>query len=563
MPSLQTIDMDMTIEGFWGAWFDGLTEGPNLTQIRRLSTEGYCYLRVLMYFSEFGKCEPMKFLTYLEHLMSQLGKFPEGTDVLTEVSIGLYCLLAPSCEVHKKPMGEVCECQADDVAEVLTRLYDVMKTSVVRVPFEDKNGILHFSGGPNIYCDCKTPMCKHGWTFLAASVLMVSKGKRVGASGFNMEQFLNGGMDEEDEEDFEDLYSSFSVQAPAKKESIKDWAKQQTAGSEEPDVPSHLTVKPRVQKADFLSKVESQPVQASVRQYLTDEGFADKKSPRRDEQQRRAKARQSVEQSVSREVGSNNAMAQLQEQMDHLSETVAKSMLSIQESLAPNDSSSVAERYDGRRFMRNGTILNQELVKNHSGASKGVTALAVEDDMVSGFVQTEDTIQRERESVGRLKPINGLPKPFINNRLNFLMNLSSGIDRALGDREDIMGGLYKAMVSSSVVPVDNLLKQVLCVSIDKHDGVVVSNPFRLPYIEIGMHVSAASLTSMFDLIFLEYKQTWFQEFKGLKVPEFSSSYQRLSQEPLQQHAHRRTRTDRQQGRREQVKQAKPRTILGF
>jgi len=234
-------------------------------------------------------------------------------------------------------------------------------------------------------------------------------------------------------------------------------------------------------------------------------------------------------------------------------------------SVTPNDSSSVLERYaTPGRLMPRGTVFTAVPVQTSAGRQQGSTMLSVHNSLVSGYYTNEDLRSQEQRSVKRLRPINGLPSPFVNSRLNFLCNFHTGLDRAKDRSQNgLLAGLFEAMRSTPLIPADDLLNQVLNCTIDREDCVFTSNAFKLPYIEIGMHVSEESLMKMFDLLYGEYKNLWFQEYKGLTVPGFHSEYASRSHDPLSRRSHRVPRKAGEAPRSRPREHVRTRTILGF
>lgn len=535
---------DMSLEDVWASWFDGQTPNTNLTLIKSDSVEGHCYLKLLCYFPEFGRVNPIEFSKLLTKLKENLGPDPVARDALTEVCMAYFSLLKIQGG-DTRGLGEIKDEDIEELVGGFTQVYDKMKDGRVRLVVVVKEDKIHIEGNPVLHCNCKTVVCQHGWSLKAVSSLAVSDKMLIGASGFDMNAFLNGGMDN-DEDDFEDVYSSLTAK-PADSR-VDQWVEGDLT-------PSALNV-----ESSSKQRVVKTTTNAD---YLKAQGFAPQPNHGRPTDNR--KARRKIESVIAAESEPNRVIADLQSQMRELTETVARSTLSVQESLDPNDSSSVAERYtSGRRYMKHGTVIGQSPVLNYHGSAVGSTVLTVEDDMISGFVQDDVSRDREKHFVSKLKPVNGLPRPFANNRLNFLINFSTGLSRSLERYPDeLLRSLYHSMSSESVVPVDNLLRQVLCITIDRHDGIVVSNPFRLPYIEIGMHVCQAAITAMIDLSMAEFRQCWFQEFKGLRIPEFWNVYQGVSQEPVQQVSRRRTETRHRDARQAPPKVSRTKTLLGF
>lgn len=175
----------------------------------------------------------------------------------------------------------------------------------------------------------------------------------------------------------------------------------------------------------------------------------------------------------------------------HLGENLRPEVDSVYgESLSPRDSSSVLSRY-GKTYMRNGTVLT---VVSERTEQVPTTQLTIQNHLVEGFYMTPELERLETEAVTELRPINGLVQPFKDNRLNFLMNLNTGLVRCMRyEPDDPVRSIMHCMRSKPYTPVDNLLSQVLNVSIDRHTMLFKSNPFRLPYIRVAMQVTRVSI----------------------------------------------------------------------
>jgi hypothetical protein len=208
----------------------------------------------------------------------------------------------------------------------------------------------------------------------------------------------------------------------------------------------------------------------------------------------------------------------------------------VQESISPLDSSSQFGRYS-KRFLDYGTVLSDSTLRQQITDKLKVMSvddgsiLEMDNQLIKGHYSTEELKTGVTESIDQLQPINGLPRPFTNARLNFLMNLHTAIEETL----ELNKGSYLSSVigiskTKSVKPHVKLLKTVIRSSFDLKLMHIQSNCFRLPYINVGMAISEKTLCILFDLLRIEYKTSWFDEFKGLKVPDFHGVYATLDGE---------------------------------
>jgi len=200
------------------------------------------------------------------------------------------------------------------------------------------------------------------------------------------------------------------------------------------------------------------------------------------------------------------------------------------DTLSPMDSSSVIGRY-GKRYMDRGTVLTVRPVATEADVRSGRTVLTADSFLVEGFKQDEATASREKKSLRKLSPINGLPRPFQSNRLNFLANFHTALD-LLPQGHSLLENLLHAIRETPQTPEAILLHQVLVCTMDRRAGTFSANPFILPYIEIGMVLTEESVEKSFDMLRFEYQSLWFQEMKGIRVPDFHRNYKGKNRAPL-------------------------------
>jgi hypothetical protein len=230
--------------------------------------------------------------------------------------------------------------------------------------------------------------------------------------------------------------------------------------------------------------------------------------------------------------------------------------------ILPNDSSSCISRYN-KKFLPNGTIYNVE--------SDGKTVLAIQPkvhkpvivkNVVAGYMKTIEMEKVEQDIIRKVVPINGLSNPFKSNRLNLLCHFHTAIESVkmngnVGHYEAIES-LYKF---KAITPSQELGFQMITKTFDLKNKRVVANPFKLPFLEVGMQISDDSLAKSFDLLRLEYKMLWFDEMKSLKIPDFHSDYDRFKEHKLG--ATKKTSKSSNQSSTAKVNTKKPPSILSF
>jgi len=241
--------------------------------------------------------------------------------------------------------------------------------------------------------------------------------------------------------------------------------------------------------------------------------------------------------------------------------------------IAPDDSSSMIDRYKKRympkayTFGKTGTTLTNISEDGFDSPFK---------DVVSGFVRTTEIREKEVESYDRVYTINGLAAPFKNPRLNFLMHFHTALEECSFDPEiDPFEAMVEIGSRKPRNPTGELMKQVVERTFDFRDLVITSNPFRIPFIEVGMPVTDSVILKSLELLLLEYKTHWFQELKCLKVPQFHLDFNGastgLKDHSVRRHARGKARTGRQFDRIDEVSDDKlkrgvnrrAQTILGF
>jgi len=462
--------------------------------------EGYCYLRAVVFFCDFARLPEQMFKELLIRLKEELGKFPTANEVHVEVVLNFFDTFG------RKSWA------ANEVAIDLLRKR--VKESKVKIRFTDTTtDVSHLEPlGEQPFCECSSPICTHGFNYEFASTLSLKRGRRWGASNFDMGEFLSQTL--QPEEEFDDIYSQLEPeveQVSKAKEVVNDWANNQLPSPQNspPEDKNVLAMESRMKALELELQKSHQRENAKVK----------------------APAPLSV---VSRS------------------------------ELAPHDSSSVISRY-GRHFMDQGTVLSPRTMHSAADRDDGRTVMTIQDDLVSGFRMNEDLVRAEQASIRRLTPINGLPRPFTCRRLNFLANLHTGIQRAVDRRpESLQVAMFRAMRRRPELPCDELLYQVLICTIDRSTNTFTSNAFSLPYIEVGMHITEDSIAKTFDLLESEFKTKWFQEMKNISVPNFHNRYSKFSKDTMQvESAGRRVKTSSEQTNERSKKQKKGSSILGF
>jgi len=207
-----------------------------------------------------------------------------------------------------------------------------------------------------------------------------------------------------------------------------------------------------------------------------------------------------------------------------------KDRWSDSESLALGDSVST---YNPRmRTVNPKTII----IAQHNDRHKIDTIVEVDDlsfnrQVVVGYQKTTEMQKTERKLNDKVLPINGLANPFRNNRLNLLMHFHTAVETNLpiDNPQGYFHSLKRIIRYKSKSPSEELSKQIITLTFDFDDYVVVANPYRLPFIEVGMIISDNCLVSCFTLLKSEFEALWFQEMKSLYVPTFHKRFRHHSE----------------------------------
>jgi len=222
----------------------------------------------------------------------------------------------------------------------------------------------------------------------------------------------------------------------------------------------------------------------------------------------------------------------------------------VASTIMPNDSSSVIERYK-RKFVDTATY-------NMRSSKTELEPLSLKErpelvkDVVGGFQMTPSMALKEQEQVDRVYLINGLAAPFKNPRLNFLCHFHTALlECSFNPMTDPIEALQEIGTTRPKNPTGELMKQVVQRTFDFDELVVVANPFRIPFLEVGMNVTEAIVMKSLDLLQAEYKTFWFQELKCLKMPQFHDDYSSYTTEVrdpyLNERRRRRRSSSRHQG----------------
>jgi hypothetical protein len=192
----------------------------------------------------------------------------------------------------------------------------------------------------------------------------------------------------------------------------------------------------------------------------------------------------------------------------------------------PDDSSSNIGRYNNK-YLEDGTIIdvrgNGQTVLQ---TSRAYGSLRPDKEVVVGYKRSDEMVVRENKIYQRVNAINGLANPFHSHRLNFLCHFDTAIKSIQLRKEDYTHFDVIVWISKhkSLSPSQELLYQVVMNTFDLENTRIVANPYKLPFLEVGMLISDDCLAKCFDLMRLEHKTLWFEKMKGLTIPEFHNDF---------------------------------------
>jgi hypothetical protein len=340
--------------------------------------------------------------------------------------------------------------------------------SEVRFNFQELRGLIHveFRG----FCQCKDVLCDHGWSSRFIFQAIMREGCRVGS-----------------DIDFSALFGEIALENEAIHSSD-----------------GVSTILPKRMDPIMESQLDADMV-----------GMMDKHLDRRTEMLERLVAKL-----VESDGNKGKQRAALREEEESGEEGT----------LGPGDSSSVLDRYrDGRSFMRSGTVLQFSKAKTGQQVLDTDGSLVVCKDVVKGFLKTRQLARAEKESVEKVYTINGLAAPFKNGRLNFLCHFHTALSECSIDPEvDPIDALISLGATRAKNPTGELIKQTIERTFDFEEMHICANPFRLPFIEVGMSITESTILKLLDLLQSEYRTAWFEELKCLKIPGFHSDFSTLS-----------------------------------
>jgi len=202
--------------------------------------------------------------------------------------------------------------------------------------------------------------------------------------------------------------------------------------------------------------------------------------------------------------------------------------------------SGITEKIQGLNIRSKGTVLPDDsvsrIVPNERFTQSLATTKTAEclyDNIIAGYGQNAEDKLDELDAIAQIQNITGLPQIFINSRLNFLIHLHKPLQRILSVDESYPSedSLWKLTEFISKIkgkersPHDDLLYQVVRTTIKNNR--VRANPFNLPLLEVGMHLSDKLIYISFMQLYSEFQAEWFRSMKDMEAPRFHNQYSKF------------------------------------
>jgi len=450
--------------------------------------DGKCYLRLIPLIREFKSITSAMLEDLITQMSLALGQNPLGVDVLKSLWLA-------DCTAS----GEVdsgLSLGIDDVTIPVSFIEHLM-SSPVRFGFEENGGVIHVTYYLFTYDDADSGddspiQTEFGW-----------------ASRFIIQQMCNTGRRIGGDPELDDLFGSLL---------------------EVPQAEMHYNQQRSQDPRLYSSNIEVQQAQSNVE---------DVYNRIERNHNRRSQASPQITEDENRE---------LKERIQRMEERM-QSVLSVrQQTVLPDDSSSNSGRYQ-KRFMPNGYSA-EPMEQVDEGfedeteigdvqpvyvMSKGQTVLSISNNVqrpvivrniAVGYKKTNEMVKTENQVLGTIHPINGLANPFKSNRLNLLAHFHTAISNVLPrfQDEDYIRMMWHMSKYKATTPSEELAYQIVTKTFNLNENVVVANPFKLPFISVGMQVDDPTIVKCFRMLKNEYEALWFEEMKHLWVPDFHGVY---------------------------------------
>jgi hypothetical protein len=500
--------------------------------------DGKCYLRLISALPAFNQCNMSDLEDAIVEMTQSMGIEPTGMQLLGQLYV-TNSLLKGMIPVGATIDGQIMDQTQDGGGStdwIMTsgsRFMDEIFNCNYRFGWEEVGGITHISYYMEDKDECKDVYCEHGWSAKFIFCMMVRNGVRVGAAAVVDVSFsdLFGEVFEDAEESMTKTVLPFNNTGWFTEKYNNVFDTTELSDHHRDRVLGDMT---SVHNGDSMPLPE-----VSNGENLKDKENVLGKDKRRDDLK---KVLLDKDEMISKMEGRLRAMeselfkkvsSAKDKENDQTSQLLtdlmmAKMRANTMLSVTPDDSSSHLSRY-GKRYMGEGTVLTFN--------KKGANVISEEEEvprpmpvmnLTRGYVRTKEMHNTELDILKTIRPVNGLSNPFRSDRLNLLAHFHTAlVGLKPVDKEFTTFDAIEYLSSFRPrTPSEHLAKLMVSQTFDLRQKVVVSNHYKFPYLEVGMRVSDDSLVKSLDMLRLEYKVLWFNEFKSLCVPDFHDKYNR-------------------------------------
>lgn len=229
--------------------------------------------------------------------------------------------------------------------------------------------------------------------------------------------------------------------------------------------------------------------------------------------------------------------SKISERMEIISDRLAMLPLQSPQEVIMNDivsslSTNTINPIDSASHIKTGSKLRNDPQDEHKRPriSSGC------DTIIGGYEVSPDDKLAELDAVSKIQTVYGLPKIFMDNRLNFLIHLHRPLESMLSktvsgkkiypdpNSLDQLSRFLEKSRGRSRSPECELLYQVLKATLDVKRMKVKSNPFNLPVLEVGMRLDDELIYICISELYSEYRTAWFCSMKNIHPPGFQSEY---------------------------------------
>lgn len=466
----------------------------NMAHIKELCVTNCCYMDLFSAIPGLDSESPGRVGTLLDAVLGDLGARPKGKDVITSLVMAAQALSVPG-DVRQNYHAFNLSLIAGEGIRWIDRIMD---NNSVRFSYSEEGGLFHVKR-ESYKCGCTEIMCDHGWSMRFILQAINREGCQVGALPDIDFSALFVSKDSLDESDNETIAKG-SPKLPVIEEERPKW----TPGNHKfSTVHDHRKWQEDQNKlGEEMSSVLSEHLEQRT---------------------------QMLEKAFREIVVLNEEKKRLEDKMSEVKFSHKEDELAS--TIVPDDSSSTVERYTGsRRFMAEGSTYT---VRGRQTALEPIVARSEREnkEVVGGYLVTEEMRIKEQESFDRVYMINGLAAPFQSGRLNFLIHFHTALSECKIDpKVNPIEALEEIGTRKPINPTAELMRQAIQRTFDFSTMSVIANPFKMPFIEVGMHITESSIVKTLDLLFGEYRSSWFEAMKCLKVPDFHTEYGNISTE---------------------------------